>query len=94
MALLEEMYQCWDVLRESSPRCLQNKKNFQFLQCHSCPDAAMMIMDQTSEPINQPQLNVDFISVALVMVSVHSSKTLTKTMSILRHASKFQDSSG
>jgi hypothetical protein len=38
-----------------------------------------MIMDWTSEPVSQPQLNVILIRVALVMVSVHSSKTLTKT---------------
>jgi hypothetical protein len=38
----------------------------------------LMIMDLTSEPVNQPKLNVVFIRLALVMVSVHSSKTLTK----------------
>jgi hypothetical protein len=38
-----------------------------------------MIMDGTSEPESQLQLNVVFIRVTLVMVSVHSSKTLTKT---------------
>jgi hypothetical protein len=37
-------------------------------------------MDGTSEPVSQPQLNVVFIRLALVMVSVHSSKTLTKTL--------------
>jgi hypothetical protein len=31
------------------------------------------------EPVSQPQLNV-FIRLALVMVSVYSSKTLTKTL--------------
>jgi hypothetical protein len=36
-------------------------------------------MDWNSEPVNQPQLNVVLIRVALVMVSLHSSKTLTKT---------------
>jgi hypothetical protein len=35
----------------------------------------------TSEPVSQPQLNVVFVRLALVMVSVHSSKTLTKTLS-------------
>ena len=38
-----------------------------------------MIMDRTSEPVSQPQLNVVLIRVALVMVSVHSSKTLSRT---------------
>jgi hypothetical protein len=32
-----------------------------------------------SEPVNQPQLNVVLIRVAMVTVSVHNSKTLTKT---------------
>jgi hypothetical protein len=40
-----------------------------------------MIMDRTSEPVSQPQLNVVLVRLALVMVSVHSSKTLTKTAS-------------
>jgi hypothetical protein len=39
-----------------------------------------MIMDGTSEPVSQPQLNVVLIRVALVMVSVHRDKTLTKTV--------------
>ena len=39
-----------------------------------------MIMDCTPEPVNQPQLSVVLIRVALVLVSVHSSKTLTKTV--------------
>jgi hypothetical protein len=33
-----------------------------------------------SEPVSQTQLNVALIRDALVMVSVHSSKTLTKTL--------------
>ena len=37
-------------------------------------------MHWASEPVNQPQLNVVLIQVTLVMVSVHSSKTLTKTV--------------
>jgi hypothetical protein len=37
-------------------------------------------MDRTSEPVSQPQLNVVFIRLALVMVSVHNSKTPTKTL--------------
>jgi hypothetical protein len=40
----------------------------------------MMIMNRTSEPVSQPQLNVVLSRVALVMVSVHSSKTLTKKL--------------
>jgi hypothetical protein len=41
---------------------------------------ALVIMDCTSEPVSQPQLDVVLIRVALVMVSVHSSKTLTGTV--------------
>ena len=37
------------------------------------------IMDWTSDPVSQPQLNVVLIKLTLVMVSVHSSKTLTMT---------------
>jgi hypothetical protein len=44
-----------------------------------CHAPTLMIMDRTSEPVSQPQLNVVFMRFALVMVSVHSSKTLTKT---------------
>ena len=47
-----------------------------------CHAPALMIMDLTSEPVSQPELNVVLIRVALVMVSVHSSKTLTKTLSL------------
>jgi hypothetical protein len=35
-----------------------------------------MIIDSTSEPVNQAQLNAVLIRDALIMVSVHSSKTL------------------
>ena len=35
-------------------------------------------MDGTSETVSQPQLNVVLMRVALVMVSVHSSRTQTK----------------
>ena len=56
------------------------------LQSHLCLDAAMlpalMIMDRTSEPVSQTQLNVVLIRVALVMVSVHSFKTLRQLHSI------------
>ena len=41
-----------------------------------CHALTMMIMDWTSETVSQPQLNVVLMRVALVMVSVHSSKTL------------------
>ena len=44
-----------------------------------CHAPTLMIMDLTSEPVSQPQLNVVFIRLALVMVSVHSIKTLIKT---------------
>ena len=36
-----------------------------------------MIMDLTSEPVSQDQLNVVLIRIVLVMVSIHSSKILT-----------------
>ena len=39
-----------------------------------------MILDGTSEPVSQPQLNAVLTRVALVMVSLHSSKTLTETV--------------
>jgi hypothetical protein len=39
---------------------------------------AMMIMDYTSKPVSQTQLNVFFIRPALVIVSLHSNKTQTK----------------
>jgi len=44
-----------------------------------CHVPTMMIMDSTSELISQPQLNVVLLRVALVMMSVHSNETLTKT---------------
>jgi hypothetical protein len=44
-----------------------------------CHAPTWIIKDLTSEPVSQPQLNVVFIRLALVMVSVHRSKTLTKT---------------
>jgi hypothetical protein len=42
-----------------------------------------MIIDQASEPVSQPQLDVVLIRVALVMVSVHSSKNLTKAVGMM-----------
>jgi hypothetical protein len=39
-------------------------------------------MDRISEPVSQPQLNAVLISVALIMVFVHNSKTLTKTLGL------------
>jgi hypothetical protein len=44
-----------------------------------CHAPTLMIMDGTSESVSQPQLNVVLMRVALVMVSVQSSKSLTKT---------------
>ena len=41
-----------------------------------CHVPALMIMDRTSEPVSQLQLNEVLIRVALVILSVHSSKTL------------------
>jgi hypothetical protein len=39
-----------------------------------------MITDWTSETVSQPELNVFFTKVALLMVSPHSNKTQTKTL--------------
>jgi hypothetical protein len=36
-----------------------------------------------SEPVCHPQLNVILVRVVLVMLSVHSSKTLTKTVTFI-----------
>ena len=44
-----------------------------------CHAPALMIMDCTSEPVGQAQLNGLLLRVAMVIVSVYSSKTLTKT---------------
>jgi hypothetical protein len=44
-----------------------------------CHIPTLMIIDGACEPVSQPQLNVVLIRVALVTVSVHSSKALTKT---------------
>jgi hypothetical protein len=44
-----------------------------------------MIMGRTSESVNQPQLNVVQIRVVLVMVTVHISKTLTKTVVLVKN---------
>jgi hypothetical protein len=41
--------------------------------CHA-PD--LMIMDRTSEPVDQPQLNVVLIRVALVMVSLYGNRNI------------------
>ena len=58
--------------------------NSQLCLHHACLDAAMlptlMIMNGTYETVSQPQLNVVLIRVALVMVSVHSSKTLRQKL--------------
>jgi hypothetical protein len=39
-------------------------------------------MDWISEPVNQPQLNTVLLRVTLVMVHVHSSNNLTKTINV------------
>jgi hypothetical protein len=44
-----------------------------------CHAPTLMIMDWTAELVTQPRLHVVLVRVALVMVSVHSSKVLTKT---------------
>jgi hypothetical protein len=43
----------------------------------------MTIMDETSETVSQTQLMFFFIRVAMVTVSLHTNKTLTKTMQYL-----------
>jgi hypothetical protein len=43
--------------------------------------STMMIMDKTSETVSLPQLNA-FIRVAMVTASVHSNRTLAKTLSL------------
>lgn len=52
VALLEEMYHCGDGLWDSPPSCLKT-----VCFCHVCLPAAVMF-GWTSEPVNQPQLNV------------------------------------
>jgi hypothetical protein len=44
------------------------------------PAPTFLILD--SEPVSQPHYVLSFIRLALVMVSVHSSETLTKTPSL------------
>jgi len=44
----------------------------------------LMIMDWSSERVSQTQCNVVLIRLALVMVSVHNSKTLTKTPTLAK----------
>jgi hypothetical protein len=58
-------------------------QNSQFLLHYACLllDApSLMIMDLTSEPVSQLQLNVVLIRGASVMMSVHSSKSLTEAI--------------
>lgn len=62
--------------------CLPNSP---LLQHHVCLQAAMLpamkIMDWSSEPVSQPQLNaVLYKWLALVMVLIHSSKTLRQSV--------------
>jgi len=72
--------------RKLLPSCLQKRVSWLPLhqdvehsfpsRCHSClPTAKIpsMIMDWTSETVGQPQLNVLFIRVALVMVPLHNN---------------------
>jgi hypothetical protein len=47
-----------------------------------------MILDWTSKPVSQPQLNVVLIRVVLFMMSVHSSKTVTQTAHRSQESSK------
>jgi hypothetical protein len=69
---------CWQPLDEAvelsapPPPCLPGSYHV----------LALMTMDWTSEPVSQSQLGVVLIRVALVIVSVHSSKTLTKTVDL------------
>ena len=46
-----------------------------------CHVPNLMIMDWTSEPVSQPQLNVVLLRVALVMVSAYSIKTVRQCIS-------------
>jgi hypothetical protein len=39
-----------------------------------------VIMERTSEPVSQPQLNVVLLRVAMIMASLHSNEILTKTV--------------
>jgi hypothetical protein len=73
--------------RQFPPGCLWikmwNSWHFQHqVRLHDATLPVMVIMDWTSKTVNQPQLNVFFIRVALVMVSLHSNKTQTKTMEL------------
>lgn len=55
-----------------------------YLVClHAAKLPAVMTMVETTEPISQPQVNVVLIKVALVVVSVHSSRTLTNTILLI-----------
>lgn len=54
--------------------------NSQLLPHHACLNATMPIMDSTSEPLSQPQLNAVVLRVSLVMVSVHGCKTLRQKL--------------
>jgi hypothetical protein len=60
--------------------CLQIKiqNSLILLQHHVCLHAAMlptmMIMDETSETVSQPHLNVALLKVVVVMVSLYSDR--------------------
>jgi hypothetical protein len=95
-ALLKEVCHCGGRLWDPPPGCLRTfcpclplNEDVEL----SAPPApglpgccwapVLMIMDWTSEPVSQPQVNVVLTRVALVMVSVHSSKTQTKTNEVV-----------
>jgi hypothetical protein len=58
-------------------------QNAQLLKCHACLEAAifptMTIMDLTSEPVSQPQLNVFLFKSCLGRGISSEMETLTKT---------------
>jgi hypothetical protein len=92
MALLEEVCHCGHGLQDPCLSCLEtNFLLFAFgkdvelsatpgpcLLGH-CHALALIIMYSISGPVSQPQSNV-LIRVAFGMVSVHSNKTLSKTL--------------
>jgi hypothetical protein len=64
-------------------------ENSELLQHHVCLHATilpamLMIMDSTTESLSKPQQNAFFVRVAMVMVSLHSNKTLRHCASLLQ----------
>lgn len=45
----------------------------------------MMIIDCTSEPLRQPQLNAVHIRVAIATMSLHRNETQTKSDGVMLH---------